>query len=69
MGRKSEDEADEKAPTEPVEPNGFELTKKRKSQKDTWEKMQGTADEITRLLQEEQRRQAKYHGDRNAAGD
>lgn len=73
MGRRSYEDDDgtdpEKVQPTPVEPNGFALTKLQKQLKDTKEKMQGVADEITRLLQQEQQRQAKYKGDSNAAGD
>lgn len=54
-----------KEPEEPVdpvphEPNGKKLTQKRANLEHTFEKMQGTADAITRLLQDEQKRQRKY---------
>lgn len=55
-----DDEDEEEKP--PVEPNGKELTDLRKRQQFAREKMQGTFDEIVRLLQDEQRRQNKHRG-------
>lgn len=57
-------EGDEDEPKPPVEPNGFDLTRRRSNIDHAKEKMQKTADEITRLLQDEQRRQSKYRKDK-----
>ena len=44
----------------PVEPNGKDLTAKRASLEHTKAKMTIVKEEIDKLLQDEQRRQAKY---------
>ncbi len=63
-----ENEEPEKPSDIPKEPNGAELTIKRDQQEDIYKKMEAVANEITRLLQQEQQRQQKYptRGKRNA---
>ena len=48
----------------PVEPNGRDLTAKRASLEHTKAKMTIVKEEIDKLLQDEQRRQAKYKEDK-----
>jgi hypothetical protein len=59
--REDEEEVKEEPPKIPTEPNGKALTQKRRQLDDTYSKMAKVAEEITRLLQDEQRRQDKYN--------
>ena len=60
MGYEPEEPEKPAEPKIPIEPNGHDLTRLRGQIADTKEKMTKTANEIIKLLQDEQKRQQKY---------
>lgn len=60
MARPDDDDDEVAVPKVPVEPRGKDLTVLRANLADTKAKMQEVANEISKMLQTEQLRQAKY---------